>query len=58
MPRHPLASEVPTAAITVLCAWCGTILAQGGRRISHGLCERCRHGLDREIDELAAARTN
>lgn len=27
--------------VTVLCAWCGTVLHVGGTAISHGICKDC-----------------
>jgi hypothetical protein len=37
--------------VTVQCAWCGTILKQGGETISHGICRDCAPVLLERIRE-------
>ncbi|MGH7752881.1 MAG: hypothetical protein ACREN5_08705 [Gemmatimonadales bacterium] len=35
--------EVAKAAVdpTIVCAWCGRLIAEGGAQVSHGLCPDC-----------------
>ncbi len=35
---------------TVLCAWCGHVIRQGGLAISHGMCEGCANQVLAIID--------
>ncbi|MCA9821478.1 MAG: hypothetical protein KC482_14320 [Dehalococcoidia bacterium] len=37
--------------VTVQCAWCGTILREGGKTISHGICRDCAPELLERIRE-------
>ena len=38
-------------SVTVQCAWCGTILREGGPTISHGICRNCAPTLLERIRE-------
>ena len=38
-------------SVTVQCAWCGTILREGGPTISHGICRNCAPVLLERIRE-------
>lgn len=37
--------------ITMLCAWCGVTLRQGGSTVSHGICRDCAPTLLEKIRE-------
>jgi hypothetical protein len=39
------------SGVTVLCAWCGALLHQGGEAISHGICKDCAPALLEKIRE-------
>ena len=39
------------SSVTVLCAWCGALLHQGGEAISHGICKDCAPALLEKIRE-------
>lgn len=39
--------------LTVVCAWCGTVLQPGGRSISHGICLHCARIFERELESYA-----
>lgn len=54
MRRRQFTGDVIEGDLTVLCAWCGMLLTQGGQRISHGICSRCARGFEREIEAFAA----
>jgi hypothetical protein len=32
----------PEPAMTVLCAWCKTVLKEGSAKVTHGICPPCR----------------
>lgn len=40
-----------TNQVTVLCAWCGALLREGGPEISHGICRDCAPALLEKIRE-------
>lgn len=40
--------------LTVVCAWCGELLVDGGPEVSHGLCEPCASGLARALPRAEA----
>lgn len=46
-----MSSEEETGGVTVLCAWCGTLLHKGGDSISHGICKNCAPALLEKIRE-------
>jgi hypothetical protein len=46
-----VSSEHDNDSVTVLCAWCGTVLHRGGEAISHGICKDCAPALLDKIRE-------
>jgi hypothetical protein len=42
------------AELTVVCAWCDSVLQAGGPRLSHGLCTGCADRLLRDARDGAA----
>lgn len=38
--------------IKVICAWCKKTMKDGSTPASHGICPRCRKGLEAEYREL------
>lgn len=36
---------------TLLCAWCGHVIRQGGLTLSHGMCEPCADQVLALIDD-------
>ncbi len=38
-----------TTDITVICAWCATVLTRGSDVVSHGICNPCANLVLRDI---------
>ncbi len=32
---------MPRRELTIVCAWCATVVRDGGQQISHGICAAC-----------------
>ena len=39
--RGPFCPAHDPAPMTVVCAWCGLVLKEGGPTITHGICKPC-----------------
>jgi hypothetical protein len=46
-----VSTDQENGGVTVLCAWCGTLLHKGGESISHGICKNCAPALLEKIRE-------
>ena len=43
--------------MTVICAWCGTVLKAGEGLVSHGICEHCAYQVETSLlRDVARAR--
>lgn len=51
MPFESKAPRVRRDRLTVVCAWCDAVLAEGGPDVSHGLCDQCASDVAKRVRE-------
>ncbi len=51
MPFDSKAPRVRRDRLTVVCAWCDAVLAEGGPDVSHGLCDQCASDVAKRVRE-------
>jgi hypothetical protein len=47
--------QAPADNFTIACAWCSSILQQGGPLVSHGICGDCLEDVLRNLREQLEA---
>jgi hypothetical protein len=53
MTTRPDYETAPEMKLTVVCAWCGTLLRPGGEYVSHSICTACMRAMELEISAVA-----